>query len=108
MFRIAATALCLTASAATADTLVGFHHTHQDGYTGSFTNPINYRPNRAPGLSIVRDAGYNEANTVMVKRRRAGVTTGTSITPPQGITGTGVATSSGAPLVQLGENLPRY
>lgn len=108
MFRIAATALCLVASSAQADTLVDFYHTHQDGYVGSFTNPINYRPNRAPGLAIVRAQGYNEANTVMVKRRREGVTTGTTITPPQGITGIGVASSSGAPLVQLGENLPRY
>lgn len=106
MFRIAAAALCLTASAASADQLVGFVHTHVHGIQGSFSNPINYRPNRAEGLAYVRASGFNEANTVYVKRRRAGVTTGTSVTPPNGITGYG--TTSGAAQIQLGENLPRY
>ncbi len=85
MFRIAAAALCLTASAASADQLVGFVHTHVDGYTGSYSNPINYRANR--GTGIVRSAGYSEANTKLIKSRRPGVTTGDSIEPPQGVTG---------------------
>ncbi|WP_298297031.1 hypothetical protein [uncultured Litoreibacter sp.] len=85
MFRIAAAALCLSASAASADQLVSYVHTHVTGYTGSYSNPINYRPNR--GTGIVRDAGYSEANTLFVRRDRVGVTTGKTVSPPQGVTG---------------------
>ncbi len=87
MLRITAAAFCLIASSAQADDLVGFYHTHQDGYVGSFTNPINYRPNRTPGFVAVRTPGYSEANTLIIKRGRPGVTTGTSVAPPQGTTG---------------------
>ena len=87
MFRIAAAALCLIASSAQADHLTGHHHSHHSGYTGSFTNPINYRPNRTPGFVAVRTQGYTEADTLIVKRGAEGVTTGTSVQPGQAVTG---------------------
>ncbi|MEM9584947.1 MAG: hypothetical protein AAGA08_17675 [Pseudomonadota bacterium] len=86
MFRIAAV-LCLVASSAQADTLIGYAHSHDHGYVGSFTNPINYRPNRTPGFVAVRTSGYTEANTLIVKRAQEGVTTGTTATPGQASTG---------------------
>lgn len=91
MLRITAAALCLIATSTLADNSRGFQHTHQDGYTGSFSNPINYRPNRTPGVVVVRVPGYTEANTLRIRGGRPGVTTGTSVAPPQGVTGQNLA-----------------
>lgn len=104
MFRIAAAALCLTASAASADQLVGFVHTHVDGYTGSYSTPFNYRPNRA--TDFVRHSGFNEANSRYIKAGRVGKTEGRTVSTTE-IFVSGGAPSGGAQ-VQMGQNLPRY
>lgn len=59
---------------------------HSHGQVASYSEPINYRPNNGEGRLIVRPAGYSEANTKILRSGTAGVTTGTSQLPAQGVT----------------------
>jgi len=86
MFRVLV-AVSVFAAPAFADASNMTVHT-QHG-VGSFSEPINYRPNNAEGRVIVRPEGYSEANTKMVRSETVGVTTGSDASSAQIVTQAG-------------------